>query len=110
MSAVISPVNVMLTPEEVVFVANDCGAKAIIASSDKGASLLEIRDKTPIEHVILFGEGQHSGARRFNDLLEMGSPAFEVAMPNPDDLSTIGYTSGTTGHPKGAMTTHRNVL
>jgi long-chain acyl-CoA synthetase len=110
LGAVVNPINVMLTPEEVVFVANDCGAKVIFASCDKGPALLSIRDKTPIDHIVLFGENIPAGAISFEELLVNSSPAFEVVDVEPVSLSTIGYTSGTTGHPKGAMTTHLNVL
>jgi long-chain acyl-CoA synthetase len=46
----------------------------------------------------------------FEDLLSSPSPAQEITRPAPADLSTIGYTSGTTGHPKGAMQSHRAVF
>ncbi|MGH7006410.1 MAG: AMP-binding protein, partial [Alphaproteobacteria bacterium] len=68
MGAVVNPLNVMLTPAEVGFVARDCGARAILASAEKGAALLDIKKDTPLEHVILFGADVPAGAKAFEDL------------------------------------------
>lgn len=108
--AVVNPINVMLTPEEVGYVANDCGAKVIIAGADKGAALLDIKADTPLEHVVLFGDEAPPGAIAMAELLRGGANRFDAPARKPDDLSTICYTSGTTGHPKGAMQSHRAVI
>ncbi|KAM7541813.1 hypothetical protein Aperf_G00000011882 [Anoplocephala perfoliata] len=47
----------------------------------------------------------------FDDLLALGSASHKpVCPPDADDLAIISYTSGTTGKPKGSMTTSRNIL
>jgi len=51
--AVVIPINVMLTPEEVGYIVRDSGTKAIIAAPDKGAPLLDIRGKGSLSHVVL---------------------------------------------------------
>lgn len=110
LGAVVNPINVMLTPQEVLFVVKDCGAKAILASPEKGEALLDMKGDSPLEHVVLFGEDVPKGARSFNEIIKQSrSECDRVRVPG-DSLSTIGYTSGTTGHPKGAMLTHRNVV
>lgn len=108
--AVVNPLNVMLTPEEVAFAAGDCVTKAILASSEEGRALLDVEVGLPLEEVLLFGENVPPGARSFNQLLDESYPDFENVERAADDTSTIGYTSGTTGHPKGAMLSHRSVL
>jgi long-chain acyl-CoA synthetase len=110
LGAVINPINVMLTPDEVLFVVKDCGARAILASRDKGEALLDIKGDSPLQQVVLFGEDAPRGAHSFADLLRQSKPECDSVSIAADSLSTIGYTSGTTGHPKGAMLTHRNVV
>ena len=105
--AVINPVNVMLTPAEVAFVTRDCGAKALIGSADKIAPALAA-GVTGLT-TIVFGSQPVEGAVSFDTLIA-GPSEFEVVKVDALATSTIGYTSGTTGHPKGAMQSHRAVM
>ena len=105
--AVINPINVMLTPTEVEFVVRDCGAKAILASGQKGGPILGV--KGPSE-VALFDDAVGGEARSFTELIDTNEANFEPVAVAPEDLSAICYTSGTTGHPKGAMQSQRAVL
>ena len=110
LGAVVNPINVMLTPEEVLFVVNDCGARVILSSYDKGEALLDLKGDSPLQHVILFGDQSLPGAHSLSELLKRSKPQCDTITVSSEGLSTIGYTSGTTGHPKGAMLSHRNVL
>jgi long-chain acyl-CoA synthetase len=105
--AVINPINVMLTPAEVAFVTRDCGASAVIGSPDKIKPALE-SGVTGLT-AIAFGDQSVAGAMLFNELIAKRQ-TFEPVAVKPEALSTIGYTSGTTGHPKGAMQSHRAVI
>jgi acyl-CoA synthetase (AMP-forming)/AMP-acid ligase II len=108
--AVVNPINVMLTPEEVAFVLIDCGARAIVTSGDKAQAVVDLRDRAScVETVVAFDRGT-PGTRSFLELLDSAAPIEQPAGPAPESLSTIGYTSGTTGHPKGAMQSHLAVF
>jgi long-chain acyl-CoA synthetase len=107
--AIINPVNTMLTPFEIKHVVNDCKAKAIITSSDKVEAIINIKNETSVHTLISFGKAPQ-GAEAFNNLIKIENKPVQMPNINPEDLSTIGYTSGTTGHPKGAMQSHKSVI
>ncbi|WP_105968114.1 class I adenylate-forming enzyme family protein [Streptomyces geranii] len=106
--AVVNPVNVMLTPEELAFVLRDCGATAVFTGAEQAPTVVELmRDLPDLTAVVSFGDA--TGTESFAEVLNHDGPAPHPTV-DPDSPSTIGYTSGTTGHPKGAVQSHRAVL
>src|SRR6185312_12216301 len=108
--AVVNPINVMLTPEEVRYAVENSDARAVVASQDKGGPLLDLKSGTSLSEVVLWGDSRPAGAVSFNDWLQQGSASCDVVPRQPADLGAICYTSGTTGFPKGAMQSHRSVI
>lgn len=106
--AVINPINTMLVPEEVEFVVRDCGARVIIVSESLIEGALRVRDL--VKAAVVVGESAPKGMMTFDALLGRDAPELPQIEVDPNSLSTICYTSGTTGHPKGAMQSHRSVI
>jgi long-chain acyl-CoA synthetase len=104
--AVVNPINVMLTAEEVGFVLNNCGARAVVTSGDKADAILALAPGVPGLLSVVDFDGKADGAVSFAECLTDMESAIEISEPKPTALSTIGHTSGTTGHPKGAMQSH----
>lgn len=109
--AVVNPLNLMLTPDEVAYALADCGAVAILGSDERIATLANVLEGTKIRHCIAYGGTAPEHAIDFQSLLQPasagGPPADE---PDPSQACTIAYTSGTTGHPKGAVLSHHCIL
>ncbi|MFT4065587.1 class I adenylate-forming enzyme family protein [Paraburkholderia sp.] len=109
LGAVVNPLNLMLTPAEAAYAVNDCKAVAVLGSLDKVAPLREALGNAGAR-LISFGDAAEAG-ECLDDLLSEGSEGFvPVDDIRAGDMSTIGYTSGTTGHPKGAMLSHGAIL
>jgi long-chain acyl-CoA synthetase len=109
--AVVNPVNVMLTPEELRFVMTDCGASVLFASGDKLDALGGLADEVAALREVVGFDPSPNATATFADLIAEPAPSsFKPHVAEPTDRSTIGYTSGTTGHPKGAVQSHQAVL
>ncbi|MGV9602044.1 class I adenylate-forming enzyme family protein [Streptosporangium sandarakinum] len=103
--AVAVPLNAWWTAQELEFGVSDSGAKVVIADGERAARLA---GRAPL--IVVRGEAPE-GARPFEEVL--GEVAADVTLPavevSPEDPATIFYTSGTTGRPKGALGSHRNL-
>lgn len=104
--AIAVPLNAWWTEPELAYGVRDSGAKLIIADGERAARLAS----TGVPLIVTRGDGP-AGARTFADV--MGEVTADVKLPDvelsPEDPATIFYTSGTTGSPKGALGSHRNL-
>lgn len=101
---VVNPVNVMLTGPELRYVLDDCGAKGLFVGTAEFERVSSNVADAPMDLCVTLDTA-------FDAMLDEGSPD-PVArdMRGPRELGSIGYTSGTTGHPKGAMQSLESVL
>ena len=112
--AILVCINPAYRTQELQYVLNQSGARMLVAArsfktSDYAAMIAEVRPGCPaLEHVVLIGSAQ------WQALPDRGGDprvlAIAQAAADPHDAINIQYTSGTTGHPKGATLSHHNIL
>jgi long-chain acyl-CoA synthetase len=117
--AILVGLNGWWKTDEVEYGLQDSGAKLLVADRKRFERIAASLDSAPeLEHVFLvdcspedFPEAAKTGKlHRFEELTQEPTATFVDTPIDEEDPAVIFYTSGTTGRPKGAVSTHRSMV
>lgn len=111
LGAVITPITPQLGVPEVSYMLADAGITAILTSPKLAERVAEAAAHAPsVRHIFTFGDTEVPGTTNVLRLVSQAPQHQDVATKAEGDLALLLYTSGTTGHPKGVMLSHANLI
>ena len=118
LGAIAVPLNCWWTGAELEYALDHSGAKALICDAARHQRIAPHLGALPeLKHVLVCRTEPAEGTGRLEDAIgppvhwkELSTADLPDVPIHPDDDAAILYTSGTTGRPKGALITHRNLM
>ncbi len=110
---VLHTLNLRLAPREIAYIANHGGARFLIVDEMLFPLYQQIKDSVRFERVLLVpmcGNPVPPGTENYEDFLNTATGNFTYPQLDENNMSSLCYTSGTTGAPKGVAYTHRSVF
>ncbi|NVK22034.1 MAG: acyl-CoA ligase (AMP-forming), exosortase A system-associated [Kangiellaceae bacterium] len=107
------PINPLLKPAQVSYIAQNCNIQLLITSSQRAKSLDEVfSDCADLEHLLLVDAKPFTGNIHIYqwDSFIQAANTIQSRQAIDQDLAAILYTSGSTGQPKGVCLSHRNLI
>ena len=106
---ILAPVNWRLAPPEIAYIVDDCKASMLFVGPEFVDTVKAIAAELKTVTTIVAMEAPVEGWPLFTDWRDAQPATSPARTPTVDDVAIQLYTSGTTGHPKGAMLAHRNL-
>ncbi len=110
-------INPRLFPEQLVYILNHAEDKVLFIDKTFVPLVAAVRDKlTHLEHIVLMeaevGDAADTlpGVQAYDDLLATGDDDYVWPVIDENTASSLCYTSGTTGNPKGVLYSHRSTV
>jgi acyl-CoA synthetase (AMP-forming)/AMP-acid ligase II len=109
LGAVMVAINARLVAREIAYVLGDAGINVLVSETAFLPLVIEAQAATGLAAVLLL-DASHDGRPGFSDVVTGQAPDTGPIAASPDDIAVQMYTSGTTGFPKGALLSHRQLL
>ena len=108
--AVVVPVHMLLTPEEISFILRDSGAKLLIAHAIRAEDAIKAAALADVPVRLVGPIPAEAPLPKLADDVAGVEPLTTYVSRQPEDPAVVIYTSGTTGKPKGAVLTNLNMV
>jgi fatty-acyl-CoA synthase len=109
--AVNVPVNVRLSPREMAYILDNSDTKTLFLGENFIEQIDQVKKNIPfVKNYIVIGPGGKPDYQQYEIVLHTGEAVRPEIWLQDDDDAFILYTAGTTGKPKGAILTHKNVV